>query len=836
MTRAARPRRPRCGRRPSRPLARNQLRRAGGRGRRRTRSPLRGPGAATATALAALLAAPSRSAAQTDPAAPAFDSTAFLDPAARRLHAAAAANWASLDESVVRYTALVEQRLAAAIRTPLKDRVLYRSEAAVRAFWDRDHDPVVQVLGSRSRYPGRDIAMREGDLDWLEDLPFDRPFEPGGDRLAFGVADGGDEMFRADADDPDADPENPFWFAHPLAPRAAEYYQFRSGDTLTLSLPDGRALSTVRLDVLPREADVHRIAGVLWIEPESGALVRAVYRMSRNFDAMRDVPELQREDEEGSFRFVPGVFKPWTFELDMIAVNYALWDFRVWLPRSMRVEGEAAAGILKVPVSMDVAYRMESVTTDEDEAAEAEAGRTEAEAGAAREARGGEGGAGEPMEHVHFATRAEALRFIGELLAEDGAAYEPLDDSEEAARARMAVLLAPADRARVDDSPHLPPPIWDEAPGFASEAELEAQVRSLAQLPAAPVEGTAWSAGLGWLGGSGLRYNRVEGPAAGGAVAADLGRRFSLKANGVFGLANLRPDVQVEFERSTALRRLSLELFYELRATDREGTYLGLGNSMKAFFLGTDEGDYYRAAGAALAWRPPALSRESFSLRVFGERHWSVGKETNFALFKAFSDGWAFRPNPAVEEVREAGGDLRLAPWWGRDPTEAQVGLEARLRAAAWDAAGRDGAPGDRYADASMVVRAAFPLSGGEWNAWRLGVEAGGGTTWGRAPRQRRFFVGGPPTLRGHPRAVASGRSFLRGRLEVARTYHAVAAAVFADAAWAGDRSGFDAGDLLYSLGIGASLMDGLVRLDFARGLNGPDPGFRVHLTLDSIL
>ena len=73
-------------------------------------------------------------------------------------------------------------------------RVLYHSETAVRTFWERDYDAVVQVLGSRSEYPGRAIAMRQGDLDWLEDLPFDGPFEPGNDRLFLGMDD---EAFTA---------------------------------------------------------------------------------------------------------------------------------------------------------------------------------------------------------------------------------------------------------------------------------------------------------------------------------------------------------------------------------------------------------------------------------------------------------------------------------------------------------------------------------------------------------------------------------------------------------------------------------------------------------------
>ncbi|MCA9738096.1 MAG: hypothetical protein KC645_10785, partial [Gemmatimonadetes bacterium] len=84
----------------------------------------------------------------------------------------------------------------------------------------------------RSQYPGRNAAIRDGDLDWLEDLPFDEPFEPGGDRLFFGMGDSDEDAFQPDNDD--------FWFAHPLAPGADSLYRFESGDTLTLSLPGGR--------------------------------------------------------------------------------------------------------------------------------------------------------------------------------------------------------------------------------------------------------------------------------------------------------------------------------------------------------------------------------------------------------------------------------------------------------------------------------------------------------------------------------------------------------------------------------------------------------------------
>lgn len=759
----------------------------------------------TLALLAVSLLLPGTASSQSRP----LEDDAFVDPTARRIYTSATDSWGSLDASIARYTARIQQRIAAAIRTPLKDRIIYSNETAVRAFWDRDYDAVVQVLGTRSQYPGRDIAVREGDLDWLEDLPFDEPFEPGGDRLLFGYADADEDDYEPDDDD--------FWFAHPLAPGADTLYRFESGDTLTLSLPDGRQLQTVQLDVLPRIADVHRITGTLWIEPESGALVRAVYRLSRQFDAIRDLPELQEQEDAGEFRYVPGLFKPWTFDLTMVAVNYALWDFEVWLPRSMRMEGEAAAGILKIPVSMDVGYEIESVTMDSDLVAAEQERRREVEG----------------LQEVHFETRAEAMAFIAQLLSGgDGEAYEPMDTGSRAARGREAMLIVPEDRASVATSPHLPPPIWEEAAGFPSDEQLEEYVRALADLPAPAIQGIPWAFNWGWARPDLVRYNRVEGPAIGGRYEAALGGPYTLAASGFFGFADLRPKARLDLERATVLRRLKLGAYHQIMATDPQGGYLGFGNSVDALLFGRDNGEYYRATGFDLTWRPPAGARESFAFRAYAERQDALDVETSFSLFHAFDSGWRFRPNVPGDELDEVGAELRLSPWWGGDPLRTQVGLELYGQAALWqaDATGENA----EYGRTSAILRFAVPLAPPRW---RLGIEAGAGTTWGDAPLQRSWFLGSASTLRGYEASAAFGTSFGRGRLEVARTFDGVGSvSLFGDVGWAGARDDFDADDLLYGVGVGGSMLDGLFRIDLSQGLTGPAKQFRIDLYLDAIL
>lgn len=727
---------------------------------------------------------------------------AFLDPTAERLFRAAQANWQSVDSSVARYTAVIKQRIAASIRTPLKDRTLYRNESAVRAFWDRDHDALIQVLGARSEYPGRKDA--NDALGWMDDLTIDDPFEPGGDRLFFGLTR--DES--ADLSQPDS---SDFWFAHPLAQGADTLYRYRSGDTLTLNLPDGRRLLTVELDVIPREADVHRITGALWIEPKSGALVRAVYQLSRTMDVMRDIPEVRAENEAGEFKKVPGLLKPWTFSMTLVAIDYSFWEFKVWLPRSMRVEGEVRVGVLKMPIAFDVAYSIESVTLASDADAPPPAGTRER----------------------HFRNRAEAMAFLSQLLTDkDSVRYEPLSSVTRRVGNRTSRFLVPEDRSILTTSPYLPPPIWDDAPGFASEEDLRKTMQTLADLPQVPTEGVPSQFDWGWARQDLLRYNRVEGPAVGGRFQAQLGTfvgPVDFRATGFFGFADLQPKARLDLERATVKRRTTLGGYRELDFTEPRGRYLGLGNSLMAFLFGRDDGDYYLATGADLMWRPPETSRQSYKVRLYGERQDPLSNKTSFALFRG---NGVFRPNIRADRLQEVGGEVTLSPWWGTDPLAPQVGLEIYGQGAAWRHVGTT--ESERYARIRTTLRVATSLEGG---TWRLGLEAAGGTSWGQVPLQRNWFLGGPITLRGYDVAAVSGTTFTRGRLEVARVFADVGSvSAFGDMGWAGPRGMLSRAQPLWGVGIGGSLLDGLVRMDLSHGLRGPAKSLRLDLYLDAIL
>jgi hypothetical protein len=715
-------------------------------------------------------------------------SRSYLDPTARALHEAAMAEHDRYDESVLSYTAVVRQRIGAALRMPLKDRTLYRSEASHRLWWNREGQNLVQVLAFREQTPAG-VNREELELD-----RFDVSFDPVNDRLFFGFATRDEDLGEPDGDD--------FWFEHPLYPEYVASYRFSTGDTITLSLPDGRRVLAVELQVVPHEADVHRMTGALWIEPESGALVRAVYRLSDTFDAFRDIPDL-REEEEDDLRFVPGIFKPWTAEISMITVDYSLWDFEVWMPRTMRMEGVVSAGILKAPITVDFAYEMESVTT----VAQVERGEME-----------------DDLPEVHFRTRSEAMAYLNELAFGREVPYDTYrrtygsDD-------RPTRYIVPRDRDFLGESPELPPPVWESGPGFASEGELRESFDALAGLPAAPLPQVPATLRWGLQRPDLLRFNRVEGISVG--VRGQIRPRtvfgpLSMTGTVRLGIADLEPNARLDVTRETLRRRITLSGYNELTSIDEGARHLGLGNSITAAIFGRDDGDYYRRSGGLLEWTPPAAERRTFRVRAYSEYHRPAETETDFALFRLWKDGWSYRPNLSAAEGWEHGLAIDLNPWWGTDPRLAQGGLDIATQA---------GSGMTDYARASLIGRLVFPLPAD----LRVALEAGGGTSWGTPTPQRLWWVGGPRTLRGYGPRVEGGEAFARGRLELARSFSFGSVALFSDYGWAGPRSGFDLSDGLYSIGAGVSLIDGLIRLDGAHGLVRPRD-FRLDFYLDAIL
>src|SRR6185436_19053936 len=113
--------------------------------------------------------------------APGRDSSAYLDPAARRLVAAARTRRETIDRSITAYRTRMRERIGVGIRALRRDRTLYRRELALRIEWRRDSVTRIEVVGARQTVP---IAVPKPQLP--EDLKRDvgdYAFDPADDRL-----------------------------------------------------------------------------------------------------------------------------------------------------------------------------------------------------------------------------------------------------------------------------------------------------------------------------------------------------------------------------------------------------------------------------------------------------------------------------------------------------------------------------------------------------------------------------------------------------------------------------------------------------------------------------
>ncbi|HUH12450.1 MAG TPA: hypothetical protein VMK65_05050 [Longimicrobiales bacterium] len=686
---------------------------------------------------------------------------AYHDPVAEALVARARAARSELGRSITSYSAIVRSRAAARLRMPLKDRTLAREETAARVRWSRDGASVVQMIAGRSQELDQVESVHGTDLGQL--------FDPASDRIYFGFNAAG--MAAGNRD---------MWIAHPLGRGAEDEYRYRSGDTLSLRLPDGRSVLAIQLQVSPRRPSWHYLDALLWIEPESGALVQAAYRPARTLDVERDTAFIEPEAIEHMGK-VPGLLKPIEAAVDLVLIEYQLWDFRHWLPRLMRVEGYARAGMLKMPVAAELAYQILDVTDEDD-------------------------GAEEPSPEEVLVGWGATGEVVGRTQTRDG---------------RVVHVFRPEDPRELLESAELPPPIWKDAPQFATQGDIEELIALIEGMvpPENRQRPVAWKV-LWGLGDPGLvRYNRVEGLSMAARVRAEH-PLASGHATVRLGTADLHPNVELGVARPGLRRALSLDLYHKLASVDR-GASFGLGSSTTALFFGRDDGEYYRTTGLRLAARPGEV-RQAWRVELFAERQRAVERETDWSVPRLFDGDGGFRPVLAADAAELAGASVALSPWWGTDPMGAQAGLELFVEGAAGSFA---------FGRAALTGRAALPLPG----RLRLGLEAAGGAAVGGLPAQYHWFLGGPGTLRGYPGSVAVGDAFPRGRAELALPTSFGGVVVFGDAGWAGPRAAFDPGDALLSAGAGLSVFDGLLRLDLARALVRPT-GWRLDLYLDALL
>lgn len=565
---------------------------------------------------------------------------------------------------------------------------------------------------------------------------------------------------------------------HPLVENGEALYRYAIGEATTIRLPDGREVRLVELRVTPRERHVRLITGSFWIEMDNYAVVRAVFRPAREFDLERDLPEMAPGEEEETDD-IPGLFKPIRFDVRYITVDYGLWEMRWWMPRLMAFDGWVQLGSVRLPITMEQTFSDYTVEAD-------------------------------PW-------GLEALPDPIRQLAGD-------PHSEPTPFTQPVRVVIPDDTLSLLTSPRLPSSIFDDGDVMMTEAEVRELGDRVRSLPAPP-----WQVGRPqitppWTFGSGLlRYNRVEGLSLGARSGWDLGR-IRLDLTGRLGQADREPRAELGLELPRLDRTWRVAAYHRLETADPASSPFDIGNSLSALLLGRDAGLYYNASGGEVRITPdPGAGR--YALRVYAERQRAVLRETNFSLRHA-AGGDGFRDNIVAAAGDQVGVAGHVGVDRGTDPTGWRWGARLDLTAETGTYT---------FARPGLTLRGAAPLPAGLMGA----LELAGGTTVSldsdaEVPLQSHWFLGGPATLRGFSAGTFHGPDHARTRAELGTRLPAVRTAVFADAAWAGGIGAWSRDDVAIAAGLGASFLDGLIRLDLARTIQ-PVERWRLELYLDAI-
>ncbi|MBW3572444.1 MAG: hypothetical protein KY467_15185 [Gemmatimonadetes bacterium] len=724
--------------------------------------------------------------AQPSPAAQPLDTTAaFVDPGAAALLRGARERRARVERTIDLYRVTARQRMHVGVEALTRDRTLYGGELAARIEWRRGETGNVRVLGAREVSPTteRGVQLPRGIGGDAVELAFD-PDELQLSLFQFGAGGTDEEEREEKAVERKGDTTSVSISVapiDPLAPGSEAHYRYRSGDTTTVRLPDGAQLRLIRLEIIPRRREFRLVRGSLWIDSQTYGVARSVLTTARPFDLRRDVDD--------DIPRVVNTFGAIRATVRYITVEYALVQGRWWLPRLIAMDAVASVGVLAgVPARFERSYS--------DYEVQASAAPQQA-----------------PVSVL--AQRDTAAARMCKRVAE--AAGEVCHC--ESNRCRRWRVEVPSDTAALLASPELPPPLASEGSRLLTGEEVESLARvltpSLRRLGDFRPELTTQIAGLRML-----RYNRVEGLSIGARADVAWGP-LAMDAEARIGLADREPGVEIGIARESMARRTRLAGYRRLAAFDPSARAFGVGASLNALLLGRDEAEYFRATGAELTSQPVTGGRWSYAWRLFGEHQHAVSRNTQFSLARAW-EAEPFREVRAADDADQAGLGLTLSRTFGGDRAPARFTVGT----------GVEGQTGTfRFGRGQAFARLGVPSAG----PFAIALEGAAGTTAGEVPVQGMWYLGGPSTVRGYPGALLGDEAFWRARAEVARATPAARLVLFSDAGWVGPRDAWQLDPPLLSAGIGASFLDGLVRLDLARALRAPT-GWRVDLYLDAAL
>jgi hypothetical protein len=643
-------------------------------------------------------------------------------------------------------------------------KLIVASELASAVAWQRDAGLQVKMLGQRYVTSfGREV---EAGLD------FSRPWfvatAPGDSlRLLGGI----DIPNRA--------------AVHPFASGAERFYTYEIGDTVTLYVAD-RRVDLVEVAVTPTRGDEALVVGSLWVDAASGD----VGAMQIRFVGM----PLWEADDESDAKWANRILSV------TATMQQGLWEQRYWLPYRQEVElmvripfiGNFAVPVIfrnefdryEVNTGQPIAWLSpDSLRTGEDPSSTFDEGAT---------LWLGEGRRAERAEVPDSARGREAYPESEKTQIRAGPAYggweiiRPPSDTLLAYDEWNRPLEQPASELTLPSAEELERRAQELSPDIVGRKMFMIQYDRLPEM---------------------IRYNRVEALGIGVSARYDIPRRpfWSLGGGIGFGVADLGFKGKLDVRHDAPGKRFDLAGYSELHLGGMTLTDEKRANgsaALRALFLGRDDADYYRSSGAAFT-AGKRWGRMSGRVGAGWEYHSSVERNTQIAIPGIWQDS-VFPVNPAIDEGGFWRGDVAAKFYlgdWTRPTNRGELtfGLEGGTDADSLEYVQPRAALEGRI-DFGDVVALAFNTRGG-WSA-------------GTAPFQRLWGIGGLATVRGFTYGSQRGDSYWTGRLELSPRRKAITPVLFGDVGWAGSTEDWPGREPLWSFGVGASFLWGILRTD----------------------
>ena len=479
-------------------------------------------------------------------------------------------------------------------------------------------------------------------------------------------------------------------------------------------------------------------------------------------------------DEPEDAEDVPGFLQPIEAEISYITVEYSLHEFRFWLPRRFALEGEARMGrVVRIPLTVEWQVRDYAVNE-----------------------------------------AVSSIPTTGPL--PPGWSRREARIEDENGKVSYVTVVVP-ETGQLLASPELSDDFGQRSPTAFTDAEVDELKGELqALLPTY----RAFRPTLGWGLSQGLtRYNRVEGLSIGALAAVPVSPATTVELEARMGTGDRELNGAFRIRSGSSDRQWVGSGFRELRPMGDWTTPFSISSSFANLVTGNDRAQYYRVTGASLE-RSTTGTRVRLGLSGFYERHEAAVATTDFNLMGVFRDD-SLRSVLAADPAEVAGARANLRWFSGIDPNGLILTGQLLGEVAGGDA---------EYRRAAATLSASHPLPFGLAGA----VEVGGGALWGDVLLQRTYFLGGAATLRGFDDGDARGPAFWRARSELATGFAGARLALFGDAGWAGPRDAVTFDDPFVSVGVGASLLDGLFRMDLSRAVRRGS-SFKVDFYLDGL-